>query len=194
MAIKIVVADDDAITRMDIRECLSYSGYDVVGEAGDGIDAVELCSNLKPDIVLIDVKMPVMDGLTAARLIHESHENIGIVMVTAYNDKQFVSKAADYGVVGYIVKPIDENSLIPTIEIALRRVKELTRLKKELEKQNVKLEERKLVEKAKGIIIRNNGISENDAYKYLRTISMNKRISMSEVAKAIIESDKLLRG
>ena len=175
-----------------VKEALEYQGYEVVGEAADGIDAVELCQNLNPDAVLLDVKMPVMDGLTAARLINSDQKDIAIVMLTAYNDKQFVDKAADFGAQGYLVKPIDEKSLIPTIEIAIKRVRELAQLKVSVEEQERKLEERKIVEKAKGILMKNNTISEDDAYKYLRSISMNKRKSIAEVARIIVDTESML--
>ncbi len=192
MATRVFIPDDDVITRLVINEALEYQGYDVVGEAADGIDAVELCQNLNPDAVLLDVKMPVMDGLTAARLINSDQKNIAIIMLTAYNDKQFVDKAADFGAQGYLVKPIDERSLIPTIEIAIKRVKELAQLKISVEEQERKLEERKIVEKAKGILMKNNTISEDEAYKYLRSISMNKRKSIAEVAKIIVDTESML--
>ena len=192
MKIRVVIADDDVITRLDIKEALEYQGYEVVGEAGDGVDAVELCQNLKPDVALLDVKMPIMDGLTAARIITDDQKDIAVVMLTAYNDKQFVDKAADFGVLGYLVKPIDEKSLGPTIEIAVKRVREVSELKKSVALQEQKMEERKLIEKAKGILIRNNSISEDEAYKYIRTISMNKRKSMADVARIIIETDSML--
>lgn len=192
MKTRVVIADDDVITRLDIKEALEFQGYEVVGEATDGIDAVELCSNLEPDVVLLDVKMPVMDGLTAAKLISESKKGIAIIMMTAYNDKQFVEKAGEFGALGYLVKPVDERSLTPTIEIARRRLKELTDLKKAVSEQEKKLEERKIIDKAKGILIKNNSISEDEAYKYLRTISMNKRKTMVEVAKIIIDTESML--
>ena len=175
MKTRVVIADDDVITRLDIREALEFQGYEVVGEAADGIDAVELCADLKPDVVLLDVKMPVMDGLTAAKIIGGAGNDIAIIMLTAYNDKQFVDKAGEFGALGYLVKPVDEKSLTPTIEIAVKRLKEFRELKKTVEGQEKKLEERKIIEKAKGILIQNNSISEDEAYKYLRTISMNKR-------------------
>ena len=192
MKTRVVIADDDVITRLDIKEALEFQGNEVVGEATDGIDAVELCSNLEPDVVLLDVKMPVMDGLTAAKLISESKKGIAIIMMTAYNDKQFVEKAGEFGALGYLVKPVDERSLTPTIEIARRRLKELTDLKKAVSEQEKKLEERKIIDKAKGILIKNNSISEDEAYKYLRTISMNKRKTMVEVAKIIIDTESML--
>lgn len=192
MKTRVVIADDDVITRLDIREALEFQGYEVVGEAADGIDAVELCADLKPDVVLLDVKMPVMDGLTAAKLIGGAGNDIAIIMLTAYNDKQFVDKAGEFGALGYLVKPVDENSLTPTIEIAVKRLKEFRELKKTVAGQEKKLEERKIIEKAKGILIQNNSISEDEAYKYLRTISMNKRRTIVEVAKIIIETESML--
>ena len=192
MKTRVVIADDDVITRLDIREALEFQGYEVVGEAADGIDAVELCADLKPDVVLLDVKMPVMDGLTAAKIIGGAGNDIAIIMLTAYNDKQFVDKAGEFGALGYLVKPVDEKSLTPTIEIAVKRLKELRELKKTVEGQEKKLEERKIIEKAKGILIQNNSISEDEAYKYLRTISMNKRKTIVEVAKIIIETESIL--
>ena len=192
MKTRVVIADDDVITRLDIREALEFQGYEVVGEAADGIDAVELCADLKPDVVLLDVKMPVMDGLTAAKIIGGAGNDIAIIMLTAYNDKQFVDKAGEFGVLGYLVKPVDEKSLTPTIEIAVKRLKEFRELKKTVEGQEKKLEERKIIEKAKCILIQNNSISEDEAYKYLRTISMNKRKTIVEVAKIIIETESML--
>lgn len=192
MKTRVVIADDDVITRLDIREALEFQGYEVVGEAADGIDAVELCADLKPDVVLLDVKMPVMDGLTAAKLIAGAENDIAIIMLTAYNDKQFVDKAGEFGALGYLVKPLDEKSLIPTIEIAVKRRREFRELKETVAGQEKKLEERKIIEKAKGILIQNNSISEDEAYKYLRTISMNKRKTIVEVAKIIIETESML--
>ena len=192
MKTRVVIADDDVITRLDIREALEFQGYEVVGEAADGIDAVELCADLKPDVILLDVKMPVMDGLTAAKIIGGAGNDIAIIMLTAYNDKQFVDKAGEFGALGYLVKPVDEKSLTPTIEIAVKRLKEFRELKKTVEGQEKKLEERKIIEKAKGILIQNNSISEDEAYKYLRTISMNKRKTIVEVAKIIIETESML--
>ena len=143
-------------------------------------------------MILLDVKMPVMDGLTAAKLIAQAGGDVAVIMMTAYNDKQFVDKAGDFGALGYLVKPIDEKSLTPTIEIALRRRKELTELKIAVAGQEKKLEERKIIEKAKGILIKNNSITEDEAYKYLRTVSMNKRKSIVEVAKIIIDTENML--
>lgn len=193
MKTRVIIADDDVITRLDIRETLEFQGYDVVGEASDGVDAVELCRMLNPDVALLDVKMPIMDGLTAAKLIAGMENNVAVIMLTAYNDRQFVDKAAEFGVLGYLVKPIDEKSLVPTIEIALKRLNDFKELRQSVQNQEKKLEERKLIEKAKGILISNNSITEEEAYKYLRTISMNKRKSMAEVARIIINTNDMLK-
>lgn len=193
MKTRVIIADDDVITRLDIRETLEFQGYDVVGEASDGVDAVELCRMLNPDVALLDVKMPIMDGLTAAKLIAGMENNVAVIMLTAYNDRQFVDKAAEFGVLGYLVKPIDEKSLVPTIEIALKRLNDFKELRESVQNQEKKLEERKLIEKAKGILISNNSITEEEAYKYLRTISMNKRKSMAEVARIIINTNDMLK-
>lgn len=194
MSIRIVIADDESITRMDLREILEAQGYEVVGEAGDGIDAVELCESLYPDIAILDIKMPVMDGLTAARVIHERNAQIGIVMLTAFNDRQFVEKAGDFGVVGYLVKPVSSASITPVIEIAARRNSEMNELRKELAEQKRKLEDRKVIDRAKGILMQKNQMSEEKAYEYLRSVSMNKRKTIREVAQMIIDTDRMMNG
>ncbi len=187
---RVVIADDEAIVRMDIREMLEAYNYEVVGEASDGIDAVELCKKLHPDLLLIDIKMPIMDGLTASRLIHEQDEQIAIIVLTAYNNDHFIEKAVDYGSIGYIVKPINESSLIPAIRIATKRVEDMNKLRKELLEQKKKLEDRKMIDRAKGILNKSSGMGEEEAYGYLRTISMKKRLTIREVAEMIVNSNR----
>lgn len=191
---KIIIVDDEAIIRKDIGEILETSGYDIVGEASDGIDAVELCRIFNPDAVLLDIKLPIMDGLTAARFIHEENENIAIVMLTAYNDSQFVDKAAEYGVTGYLVKPLSENSLVPTVEISIKRSLDIVSMQRSLDEERKKLENRKIIDRAKGILMINNHLNEEDAYNYLRTVSMNKRMSIREVAQRVITTNEVLKG
>jgi response regulator NasT len=185
---RIVIADDEPITRMDLREILEAAGYDVVGEASDGFDAVELCRKHSPDLVLMDIKMPLLDGLKAAKTIQDENLASGIVLLTAYSGKEFVEKATKVGAIGYIVKPIDEKSLIPTLEVAISKSAEIKKMKIDIEKACSKLEERKIIEKAKGLLMQGEHISEQDAYGQIRTFSMNKKCSMGDIAKAIIIS------
>ncbi|GCD08802.1 response regulator [Clostridium tagluense] len=185
---RIVIADDEPITRMDLKEILEAEGYDVVGEASDGFDAVELCRKHSPDLVLMDIKMPLLDGLNAAKIIQNENLGSGVVLITAYSGKEFVEKATKVGAIGYIVKPIDEKSLIPTLEVAISKSAEIKKIKIEIEKVSSKLEERKIVEKAKGLLMQRDKIIEQDAYDNIRTLSMKKRCSMGDIAQAIIMS------
>ena len=194
MQTKIAIADDEPIIRMNIREILELAGYKVVGEAADGLDAVELCRNEDPDLILLDIKMPLMDGLSAAEVIHREKEKTAIVMLTAYSDESLVEKAAETGIMGYLVKPVDEKTMIATIRVALKRKQEMAGLAETVGVQEKKIRERKLVEKAKGIVMKTNGISEEEAYGYLRSVSMDKRLPMAEVAQAVIRSHELLNG
>jgi response regulator NasT len=185
---RIVIADDEPITRMDLREILEATGYNVVGEASDGFDAVSLCRKHSPDLVLMDIKMPLLDGLNAAKIIQNENLASGIVLLTAYSGKEFVEKATKAGVMGYIVKPIDEKSLIPTLEVAISKSAEIKKIKKDIEKTCSKLEERKNIEKAKGLLMQRDEIIEQVAYDNIRTLSMNKRCSMGDIAEVIIMS------
>ena len=189
---RVVIADDETIVRMDIREILEAIGYEVVGEASDGIDAVELCRQQNPDLVLLDIKMPLMDGLSAAKQIHETNGNVAIVILTAYNDERFIDKAAEYGSVGYVVKPLNERSLIPAIKIALKRAADFVKLKTELEEQKQKLEDRKIIDRAKGYLMKEQGMEEDAAYQYLRSLSMKKRVSIRDISEIILNSGKMM--
>ena len=189
---RVVIADDETIVRMDIREILEANGYEVVGEASDGIDAVELCRQQNPDLVLLDIKMPLMDGLSAAKQIHETIGNVAIVILTAYNDERFIDKAAEYGSVGYVVKPLNERSLIPAIKIALKRAGDFAKLKTELEEQKQKLEDRKIIDRAKGYLMKEQGMEEDAAYQYLRSLSMKKRVSIRDISEIILNSGKMM--
>ena len=188
MSKRLVIADDEPITRMDLREMLEAAGYNVVGEASDGFDAVALCRKHLPDLVLMDIKMPLLDGLNAAKIIQNENLASGIVLLTAYSDKEFVEKATKVGAIGYIVKPIDEKSLIPTLEVAISKSAEIKKIKIDIEKACSKLEGRKVIEKAKGLLVQRDKITEQEAYDQIRTLSMNKRCSMGDIACAIIMS------
>lgn len=185
---KIVIADDEPITRQDLREILEIAGYNVVADASDGFDAVELCRKFKPDLVLMDIKMPLLDGLNASKIITSEGLTGGVILLTAYSDEDFIAKAKKSGVIGYLVKPIDERSLIPSIEISLSKCVEINRMKEDIKKANKKLEDRKIIEKAKGILMEKENLSEKTAFERIRTLSMNKRCSMKDIAEAIVIS------
>lgn len=185
---RIVIAEDESITRMDLAEILTEAGYQVVGQAADGFDAIEICKRQKPDLVIMDVKMPVMDGLQATENIMEEHLAGCVLMLTAYNDGEFVNRANDLGVMGYLVKPIEEKTLLPAVKIALRRNQEMHQYKSKVIEVEKKLEERKCIERAKGILMKKDGFSEEEAYAYLRNISMKKRCNMGKIADMIIRS------
>ena len=188
---KIVIADDEPITRIDLREILEEANYDVVGEATDGFDAVELCKKHLPDLVLMDIKMPLLDGINAANIIMEGELANSVILLTAYSGKEFIEKAKVAGVMGYLVKPIDDKSLLPAVEIALSKGKEIKKMKRDIKNANEKLESRKKIEKAKGILMRTNGMNEDEAYNKIRALSMNKRVSMKEIADILIMSNSI---
>lgn len=184
--LRILLADDEALIRMDLREMLLDAGYEVLGEASNGEEAVRLARSLKPDFVIMDVKMPVMDGLAAAQII--SADNIApILLLTAYSQQDIVQEAAA-GVIAYLVKPIREEQLFPAIEIAYKRFQEMNKLNAELADLKESLETRKLLDRAKGIIMNAHGLSEKEAYRRLQQYSMAKRISLKALAETIIAS------
>ena len=185
---KIIVVDDEPITRMDICEILKEANYDVVAQAGDGFDAIEQSRKHKPDFVIMDVKMPILDGLKAAKVITEEKLSRGIVLLTAYSNKEFIEEAKNIGIIGYIVKPIDEKSFIPNIEIIFNKQEEFEKLEKKYLKTSQKLEDRKKIDIAKSILMKTRNFTENEAYEYIRTLSMNKRCDMGKIADIIILS------
>ncbi|MBS4537838.1 ANTAR domain-containing response regulator [Clostridium sp. D2Q-11] len=186
MRYRIVVADDDPITRMDISEILKEENYNVVGEASDGFDAVELCRKFKPDLVIMDVKMPILDGIKASKVITNEGLAKCIVVLTAYSGMEFIDQAKESGVMAYIVKPIGKKNLIPTIEVAISRGEELEKIKNDAKNIESQLEYRKIIEKAKGILMKKENISEEEAYNMIRKLSMDKRYPMKNIASAII--------
>ena len=185
-AVTVAIVDDEPITRMDLREILQGAGYEVVAEASDGFDAIEICKKHRPDFVMLDIKLPHLDGLTAARAIIKDNLADTVIMLTAYSDKNFIDEAKETGVAGYLVKPFDERSLIPSIEVLVERSREFQRLKAEAQKAEKKLQERTLIERAKGVIMRGRGITEDQAYVYMRTLSQNKSLPMKEIAELIL--------
>ncbi|MTK11896.1 MAG: response regulator [Clostridiaceae bacterium] len=188
MSKKIVIADDEPITRMDIREMLEEAGYVVVGEASDGFDAIEICKKHLPNIVIMDIKMPLLDGINASKIIIQEGLADGIILLSAYSDTNFVEKAKDAGVIGYLVKPLDNKSLIPAVEVAMSKSNELKEMKNNMISIEKKLEARKIIEKAKGILMTQQGISEEEAFSMIRNLSMKKRVTMRDIAGIIIMS------
>jgi len=190
---RIIIADDESIVRADLKEMLNNLGYLVVGDAGDGESAVNLARELKPDVVLMDIRMPNMDGIDAAKILTE--EQIApVVLLTAYGQKELVDRAKEAGVVGYLVKPFRENDLMPAIEIALSRFNEFKTVRQEVEDLQNALETRKLVERAKGILMDSQGLEESEAFRKIQKMSMNTRKPMKEVAEAIILANEATNG
>ena len=188
MKIKIVVAEDEPITRMDICEILISYGYDVVGEASNGIQAVELCRRHKPDLVLMDIKMPKLNGIQAANLIVKEGLVDSVIMVTAYSGKEFIEEVKEIGVIGYIVKPIDEQKLIPQIEIAIAKSKEIKRIKEEFIRAKEQVSEVKIIHKAKEMYMEKYFLTEEEAYKKIRKLSMDKQCSIFETCSELVKN------
>jgi AmiR/NasT family two-component response regulator len=190
---RVIVADDESIVRMDLREMLESLGYLVVGEAGDGESAVHLSRELRPNIVIMDIKMPGMDGIDAGRILTE--ERIApVLLLTAYSQQDLVERAKEAGVMAYIVKPFHEADLAPAIEVALRRWREFRELEREVEDLKEALETRKLVDRAKGILMDTQGLSEADAFRRIQKTSMDQRKPMKEVAEAFVLAHEAGRG
>lgn len=182
---RIIVADDESIIRMDLKEMLAALGYLVVGEVGDGRSAVNLARELRPDLIIMDVKMPDMDGIEAARILTE--ERIApVLLLTAFGQRDLIERAKEAGVVGYLVKPFRESDLTPAIEVALARFEEFRNLEQEVSTLSEALETRKLVDRAKGILMDRDGLNEQQAFRKIQKMSMNTRKPMKAVAEAII--------
>jgi two-component system, response regulator PdtaR len=182
---RVLVAEDEAIIRIDLAEMLGEAGYDVVGQAGDGEQAVELTRTLRPDIVIMDVKMPVMDGITAAEAIGK--ERIcPVVMLTAFSQTELVERARDAGVMAYVVKPFTAGDVTPALDIALSRWSELKALESEVADLGERLETRKAVDRAKGVLMTKLKVSEAEAFRWLQKTAMDRRMGMRDVAEAVV--------
>ena len=185
MTIRVVIAEDEAIIRLDLRETLEEEGYDVIGETGRGDQAIELVRTLKPDLAILDVKMPGMDGIEAARAI--SAERIcGVLMLTAFSQREFIEQARDAGALAYLLKPFQKSDLIPAIEVAMGRFRELQNLSGEVDALGEQLESRKIIDRAKGILMDDCGMREQDAFTFLQRTAMSERSRMREVAERVI--------
>jgi len=187
---RVVVAEDEGLIRLDLVEMLREEGYDVVGEAGDGQQAVELAEKHRPDLVILDVKMPVLDGISAAEQIADARI-APVVILTAFSQRDLVERARDAGAMAYLVKPFTKADLLPAIEIAVSRYAEIHALESEVDDLTDRLEARKLVERAKGVLQTDRGMSEPDAFRWIQKTSMDKRRSMRAVAEAVLAGEDL---
>jgi AmiR/NasT family two-component response regulator len=190
---RIIIADDESIIRMDLKEMLSGLGYLVVGEAGDGQSAVNLAQEMRPDLIIMDIKMPGLDGIGAAKILTE--EKIApVLFLTAFSQKELVDGAKEAGVVAYLVKPFRESELVPAIEIALARFGEFRVLEQQVGDLKDALETRKLVDRAKGLLMDTQSLTEAEAFRKIQKMSMNTRKSMREIAEAIILTHQVEKG
>jgi response regulator NasT len=183
---RVVIAEDEALIRMDLAEMLAEEGYDVVGQASDGEQAVALAESLSPDLVLLDVKMPRLDGIAAAERIAEQRI-APVVMLTAFSQRDLVERARDAGAMAYLVKPFSRSDLVPAIEMAVSRFTELTALEREVADLSERLETRKAVDRAKGVLQKRLGLSEPDAFRWIQKTAMDLRLSMRQVADGVVE-------
>lgn len=187
---RIVIADDESLIRMNLKETLVGLGYLVVGEAGDGVSAINLARELRPDLVIMDIKMPKLDGIKAAEML--TQERLApVVLLTAYSDRDLVERAKDAGVVSYLVKPFREADLLPALEVAMARFNELRSLDKQLGDLKESLETRKVVERAKGLLMEKQGLNETEAFRKIQQLSMNTRKPMKEIAQSILLAAQL---
>ena len=188
MSIRVVVAEDEAIIRLDLTETLREEGYDVVGETGHGDQALEMIRELKPDLAILDVKMPGMDGLEVAR--HVGDERIcGVLVLTAFSQREIIEQARDAGALAYLVKPYQKSDLIPAIEVAIGRFRELQALTGHVDALGEQLEARKAIDKAKGRLIDEFGMKEQDAFSFIQRTAMKDRTRMRDVAERILAGE-----
>jgi response regulator NasT len=187
-ATRVVLAEDEALIRLDLRESLIEQGYEVVGEAADGAEALALVKETKPDVVILDVMMPGVDGLTAAREIM-SDRLAAVVILTAYSQRDLVEQARDAGAMAYLVKPYQQEELVPAIELAVARFRELDVLAKEAESLSDRLETRKIIDRAKGKLQDGHQMTEQAAFRFLQQTAMSQRTSMKKIAEAVLAGD-----
>ncbi|HZR14179.1 MAG TPA: response regulator [Acidimicrobiia bacterium] len=187
-ATRVVIAEDEAIIRLDLKELLEEEGYEVVGETGRGDEAVDLVRRMRPDLAILDIKMPGMDGLSAAR--HIAGERLAAVLIlTAFSQRDLVEQARDAGALAYLVKPFQKSDLLPAIEVALGRHSELTSLERELSDLAERLEARKLIDRAKGRLMDEHSMSEQQAWRFLQTNAMDRRMKVHQVAQLVIDGE-----
>ena len=185
MAVRIVLAEDEAIIRLDLRESLQEEGYEVVGDVGRGDKAVEMVDELRPDVAIFDIKMPGMSGLEAAKIVSD-RKICPVVMLTAFSQREIIEQARDAGALAYLVKPFQKTDLVPAIELAIARFAELKSLSGEVAALGAQLEIRKLVDRAKGVLIDKHQMSESDAFSFIQSMAMSQRMKMGDIAEQII--------
>jgi response regulator NasT len=183
-----VIAEDEAIIRLDLKELLQEEGYEVVGETGRGDEAVELVRDLRPDLAILDIKMPGLDGLSAARQIAEGRL-AAVLMVTAFSQRALVEQARDAGALAYLVKPFQKSDLIPAIEVALGRFAELSALERDVVDLQARLEARKAIDRAKGRLMDEHDLSEQDAWRFLQQQAMANRVKIDEIARRVVDGE-----
>ncbi len=183
---RVFIAEDEAIIRLDLREMLEEEGYEVVGDCGRGDEAVEMIRELKPDLAILDIKMPGLDGLAAARVL-ASERLCAVVVLTAFSQRDLIEQARDAGAIGYLVKPVQRSDLVPAVEVALGRYAELNALEQEVGDLSERLEARKLVDRAKGRLMDGHGMSEQEAWRFLQIEAMNRRLRIHEVAREVVD-------
>jgi response regulator NasT len=186
MPLRVVIAEDEAIIRMDLRETLEEEGYEVIGETGRGDQAIELVRGLQPDLAILDIKMPGMDGLEAARIIN-GEKICGVLMLTAFSQREVVEQARDAGALAFLVKPFQKSDLIPAIEVAMGRFRELRSLTGEIDALGEQLESRKVIDRAKGLLMDELSMSETDAFGFIQRTAMSERTRMRDVADRILD-------
>jgi AmiR/NasT family two-component response regulator len=189
----VVIAEDETLIRMDLAEMLTEEGYDVVGQAGDGAKAIELAEQLRPDLVILDVKMPVLDGIAAAEAI-AGKRIAPVVILTAFSQRELVERARDAGAMAYLVKPFTQSDLVPAIEMAVSRFAELSMLESEVADLSERLETRKAVDRAKGILQEQLRLSEPEAFRWIQKTAMDLRLSMRQVAEGVVDHGPGLAG
>ena len=186
--LRVVIAEDEAIIRLDLKESLEAEGYIIAGEAGRGDEAVKLARTLNPDVVILDIKMPGLNGIEAARIISEEHI-AAVLLLTAFSQRDLIQEASKAGALAYLVKPFQRSELVPSIELAVGRFKEISDLKKEKQELLDDLEARKVVDRAKGALMDQYGLKEKDAYRYLQKKAMEERSPMKVVAESILQGE-----
>ena len=186
--LRVVIAEDEAIIRLDLKESLQAEGYIIAGEAGRGDEAVELARTLNPDVVILDIKMPGLNGIEAAKIISEEHI-AAVLLLTAFSQRDLIQEASQAGALAYLVKPFQRSELVPSIELAVGRFKEISDLKREKQELLDDLETRKVVDRAKGTLMDQYGLKEKDAYRYLQKKAMEERSPMKVVAESILQGE-----